>query len=74
MDTNDLAVAEEALRKREGTSKHSPEHIGRWTQGDAEPLLLSLGAWATAQGVTSVLWTALPPKFAGKTKRHPKQK
>lgn len=66
MDTNDLAVAKEALRKREGTSKDYPEHIGHWTQGDAEPFPLSLGAWASAQGVTSVLWTALPPKFAGK--------
>ncbi|MCQ1835163.1 hypothetical protein [Neorhizobium galegae] len=68
MDTGDLTAAKEALRKREGISKDSPAHIGSWTQGDAEPPLLSLEAWASARGVISVLWTALPSKFAGKNR------
>jgi len=63
MDATDLAAAKEALRKREGAGKN---HIGGWAQGEARPALFSLGEWASTRGIASVIWTALPPKFAEK--------
>jgi hypothetical protein len=65
MDADDLTTAKEELRKREGTSKNHPEHIGSWTFGSPEPQLFQLASWASERGVTSLIWTALPPKFAG---------
>jgi hypothetical protein len=65
MDTDDLTTAREELRKREGTSKDRPEHIGSWIFGAPEPQLFQPASWASARGITSLIWTALPPKFAG---------
>lgn len=62
-----LAQAREALRAREGIPRKNLETcIGSWSRGDANPaFVLELGQWATAQGIESVVWTALPPKFEG---------
>jgi hypothetical protein len=65
MDTADLDAAREALRVREGIPrKNFGKHIGTWMLGHPCPqMILSLPEWATARGVTDVVWTALPPKL-----------
>lgn len=65
MDMDNLEAAAEALRRREGTAKANPHHIGRWSNGEAEPPLFCLADWAIANGIDGVVWTALPPKFGG---------
>ncbi len=72
MDRTDIDLAAEALRKREGTPKERPEWIGRWTSGDPDPVgIAKLSEWVAARGVSSVIWTALPPKFDGEDERAP---
>ena len=64
MDTDDLEIAKEALRIREGKTRR--EWIGSWSLGGQPPdEMPSLRAWAESQAVEHVIWTALPPKFAG---------
>lgn len=70
MDLPDVDVAREALRKREGTSRDKPEHIGSWRADTEAPAIGGLAEWACGRGVKSVIWTALPPKF-GKQDREP---
>jgi hypothetical protein len=69
MDATDIAVAREGLRLREGipsTAAHR-NRIGAWSLGDAPPqLILDLPEWARSRGVSGVVWTALPSKFAGR--------
>lgn len=62
-----LAQAREDLRNREGIPRKNLERcIGVWSRGDANPAcVLDLELWASARGVESVVWTALPPKFDG---------
>lgn len=61
MDANEMSVAKEALRIREGTKTN---YIGAWSTGDPAPeLILNLPQWAEARGVQCVVWTALLPKF-----------
>jgi hypothetical protein len=61
MDTTDIAITREALRKREGCNSND---IGSWTTGESLPeLVLGLPDWAHARGIDGVVWTALPPKF-----------
>lgn len=66
MDTNDVAVARTALRKREGIlEKNEGSHIGSWSSGQPSPKLIpGLPEWAGSRGVHHVIWTALPPKFS----------
>jgi hypothetical protein len=66
MDADNIEAAREALRSRENTSTRRPEHIGSWTKGQPSPLLLpTIERWADARQLDGVIWTALPPKFAG---------
>lgn len=67
MDTVDLASAKSALRRREGVpAKNEEKHIGSWSVGEASPdLIPTLAEWASAHGIAYVIWTNLPPKFAG---------
>ena len=59
VDRLDAAVA--ALAKREGTTVRN---IGHWSTGASDPpSIASLGFWAAQQGIDSVIWTALGPKF-----------
>ena len=62
---NDLGEARDALCDREAIPRKNIEQsIGSWSRGDVSPdCILELEQWATARGVTSVVWTALPPKF-----------
>lgn len=71
MDATDIASAREALRLRESIPSTAAQRIGAWSIGDAPPqLILDLPEWAHARGVSGVVWTALPSKFAG-TERTP---
>ena len=61
MDIDEIDVACEALRLREGTNK---QNIGSWSVGDKLPSsIVELDAWAGALKLDGVVWTALPPKF-----------
>ena len=64
---SDLTQAREDLCTREGIPpKNLKKHIGSWSRGDANPAcVLDLEPWASARGIESVVWTALPPKFGG---------
>ncbi len=71
MDHTDIAVAREALRKREGVPKNREEYIGGWSKGENSPeLIVNLPEWAVTHDVEGVVWTALPWKFDG-TKNTP---
>jgi hypothetical protein len=64
MDPTDLNVAKEALRQREGNPLR--EFIGHWSVTEVSPgSIPQLSEWASAHGVTSVIWTALPSRFRG---------
>lgn len=66
MDATDLNSGREALRQRECIPQNSSNRVGNWSVGDAPPeLVLDLPQWAEARGIHGVVWTALPPKFAG---------
>ena len=64
---NELGQAKEGLRSREGIlPKNLEKNIGSWSRGDTNPAcVLDLETWASARGIDSVVWTALPPKFNG---------
>jgi len=62
-DGLELGAARDALRRRERIPERNP-HIADWTVGQPAPQAMpSLPAWAASQGVHSIVWTALPPKF-----------
>ncbi len=67
MDAQDISIAREALRLREGTSKKD-DYIDQWSSGAGSPATIpTLAEWAKARGIDAVVWTALPPKFSGNT-------
>lgn len=75
MDSDDLQTAVVALRVREGIKEENRHWISSWSSGDKSPELIpNLPAWATANGLTGVIWTALPPKFGGKDNTAPSKK
>jgi hypothetical protein len=64
-----LDEAAAALCEREGTNAKS---IGRWPSSDQTfPHQQNIANWAKQRDVTGVVWTALPPKFEGKSHRKP---
>ena len=66
MDHTDIAVAREALRKRERVSQKRAAEILGWPKGESSPeLIVDLPEWAASHGVEGVVWTALPPNFNG---------
>lgn len=66
MDPTDVAVAREALRKREGVPMNDLSKIGGWSKGEPPPrLILDLPEWAASHGLEWVVWTGLPSKFNG---------
>lgn len=67
MELDELGAAREALRLRERIPrKNMDAHIGSWRSGDPPPPLIEgLPEWMQAEGIGAVVWTALPPKFAG---------
>ena len=69
-DCDDPDTAKELLRLREG--RPNRHHIGLWHLGNPEPASLpGLSEWAAARDVEAVIWTDLPPKFAGDDGRIP---
>ncbi len=72
MDSSTIEEAKEALRNREGIPKKNGSYIAGWTSGDAAPpLLVDVPQWAASRGIHSIVWTALPCKFAGENGRRP---
>lgn len=70
MDSTDVPTARKALRNREGNPPI--EHIGCWSVGEPSPRSIpGLSEWALAHGLNAVIWTAIPPKFAGEVGRLP---
>lgn len=65
METESPNKARTALRKREGIPANlEQELVGLWTPGEQSPHTIpSLSAWAQAQNIEAVVWTALPHKF-----------
>jgi hypothetical protein len=64
-------VAKHHLVIREGVEK-IPHMISHWPVGAEDPPnILGLSAWADDRGVTDVLWTSLPPRWAKKDGRCP---
>jgi len=64
LDYSDPESAKAALQGREATG---PLSIGLWP-GPAPRYALGaadIGAWAQSKDLDAVVWTALPPKFAG---------
>ncbi len=66
----DLARARESLREREGIPPERPEALGSLVRGD-DPAGFgrhggAIERWTDAIGeIDAVIWTALPPRFAG---------
>ena len=58
-----------AKKDEEEIDSWSKENIGQWSRDYATNLdrecILDLDAWAKAKSIDHVIWTALPPKFAG---------
>lgn len=63
MTSDNLTGAIESLRAREGTNSAS---IGRWPSATEYPFAQTVEKWAKSKGLEAVVWTALPPKFAGR--------
>ena len=68
MDAEDIDTARKALREREDiTEKNEIKHVGFWSPG-SQPLetVHGLDEWVASRKLDGAVWTALPPKFAGK--------
>ena len=64
MTVDRLDAAVEALAAREKITGSVDKNIGRWRTGAPDPPnIANLGTWAEEQGIDSVIWTALGPKF-----------
>lgn len=73
MSVVSLAEAWDKLALREGIKDtRIAQDIGVWSQGSPEvPTIAGLAAWTAARGIGHVIWTKLPPKFAGTVGRVP---
>jgi hypothetical protein len=70
LDVGSLDEARRALARREGISVANVESsIGAWSISfsSRHREVQSIAEWANAAGVNGVVWTALRPKFAGKS-------
>lgn len=68
LKTASMASARERLRRREQIPSSQPLCIGSVSKGNHDrrcPHAAAIGAWAAAQGLDGVVWTALPPRFQG---------
>ena len=74
--TGDLVKARESLRQREGVPRsRAGDLIAHWRRGE-EPAYepdATIFRWAAASDLEAVVWTNLPPKFAGTDGRMPTQ-
>lgn len=73
--TAGLDAACQALAEREQIpARNLREHIGVWTRDSFHPsdaLFQRIEAWAQPLGLDAVIWTSLPPCFAGEEGRVP---
>lgn len=68
LKTGSMAAAREGLRRREQIPSSQPHCIGSVGNGIPDPRCphaAAIAAWAAAQGLDGVVWTALPPRFQG---------
>jgi hypothetical protein len=70
---SDLDVARQALADREGVGKERANiDIGVWSGGEAQSAVDErIAVWGRCKHIESVMWTNLPPKFAGEERRTP---
>lgn len=66
-----LADAVEALQMREGVETDRP--IGRWRSDYEYPFADVIGRWAHSRELKGVVWTALGPRFNGRSGQRPSQ-
>lgn len=75
LDTDDVKAARRLLRQREEIDEDRVDGIGTVMMGWAPATLpgaAEIERWAAARGdIDAVLWTALPPRFAGREGRVP---
>lgn len=73
LDVPDLATARARLREREEIDPKRPQWVGSIRAGEAPHGAWSgrIAAWAAAQGLDAVVWTALPPRYDGEDGRAP---
>lgn len=70
--TGDLDAAREMLREREGIHAAEPHFVGSVPARHGPFACASrIEAWASSHGLDAVVWTALPPRFAGSDGRSP---
>jgi hypothetical protein len=68
----DAAAGREALGKRERIPEEDwGTAIAVWEAPDSNAPIAGLADWARARGIGAVVWTALPPRFEGKSNRVP---
>jgi len=66
-----IAEAREQLRQREEISLGHPEWIGTEPAKRRYPHHQSIGTWMSQRSLEAVVWTALPPRYAGTEGREP---
>lgn len=69
--TGDLAKACQTLKEREKIPEHRVDGIGSLIVGEDQRG--SISEWAAAHALDAVVWTALPPRYAGIESRIPSQ-
>lgn len=69
LDSVNLEHACEALREREQIPRSRDDGIGTFIRSETDTGVIA--RWAQAKGVDAVIWTALPPRFAGIEARVP---
>lgn len=70
MTSGDINTAVASLQKREGMP--TTKKIGVWKVGITNPPCIGdLSHWSSLHGIDAVIWTNLPPKFAGEDHRVP---
>ena len=72
LDVSSLAQARQALAKREGIKPANIQRsVGVWSSAFSSDRLETgqIGKWAVTAGLTGVVWTALKPRFGGKSEK-----
>jgi hypothetical protein len=70
LDAPDLAAAREMLRRREKIRPEYPQCVGSIPNPHGA-VDARIAAWMARQELDAVVWTALPAKFAGVSRRAP---
>ncbi|TWI68954.1 hypothetical protein IP91_00016 [Pseudoduganella lurida] len=73
LDAPDLDAARAMLQAREKVREDRPEWIGSIPAVGGADESPAIAAWMKARRIDAVVWTAVPPKFAGVEGRMPTQ-